>query len=119
MRVGGVCYLKINGSLYTLGDGEFSYNVGALKREAKLSKSGVVGFIAKAQVPFCEGEIIHTKELDVSQLLNLEDATVTLELYNSKTFLLHNAWFAGEGDISDEGSIKVRFEGLKGELING
>ena len=118
-RIGGICHLKIQGKQYTAGDGEFSFSVGGLKREAKLSSSGVAGFVAKPQVPFVEGELILTRELDVAELFGVEDATLTLELYSGKTVVIHNAYFAGDGEGSTNGTLKVRFEGLKGELING
>lgn len=118
-RIGGMFYIKINGKLYQAGDGEFSFNVGGLKREAKLSSAGVAGFIAKPQVPYCEGELLLTGDLNINEILSAENSTITLELYNGKTFALYDAYFAGEGEINTEGVIKVRFEGLKGELING
>lgn len=118
-RIGGVVYLRINGKLYTAGEGEFTFNTGGFKRAAKLGSGGVAGFNATATVPFLEGEMIHTADLDEAELKTTENATITLELYNGKTFILYDAWYASEGDFSSEGTIKVRFEGLKGELING
>jgi hypothetical protein len=44
-------------------------------------------------------------------LKGAENVTVTLELYNEKTFILSEA--------STEGTIKIRFEGKKEELVNG
>ena len=118
-KLGGVFYLKIDGKLYQAGEGAFTFSVGGLKREAKLSSSGVAGFIAKPTVPYCEGELILSKDLDFSELLKAENVTVTLELYNGKTFILSEAFFVGEGEASTDGTVKIRFEGKKGELVNG
>lgn len=118
MRIGGVVYLRVNDKLHTLGDGEVSMNAGGLKREAVLSSSGVAGFSAKPQVPYCEGEILCTKELDIEALGKTEDADVTVELYNGKTFALYNAYWASEGELTSDGKLKFRFEGLKAEFIN-
>ena len=118
-RIGGIFNIKINGKLFQAGDGEFTFNTGGVKREGKLSSSGVAGFTAKPQIPYCEGDLLNMKDLDVNEILNAEDATVTLELYNGKTFALYDAYYAGDGEIATDGNIKVRFEGKKGELING
>ena len=118
-RVGGVVYLRVDDKLYPLGDGDITFNIGGLKREAVLANAGVAGFSAKPQVPYIEGELVHTKDLDIPALLVVEDARVTAELYNGKTVLLHNAYFAGDGEFTSEGKLKFRFEGLRGELING
>ena len=118
-RIGGIFYFRINGKLYQAGDGSFTFSLGGFKREAKLSSSGVAGFLAKPIVPFCEGEIILSKDLDLSELTNAENATVTLELYNGKTFVLTDAFYVGDSECNTEGTLKIRFEGKKGELING
>ena len=113
--------MKIDGKLYQAGDGAFTFSVGGLKREAKLSSSGVAGFIAKPVVPSCEGELILSKDLDISALQAIENATVTIELYSGKSFILHEAYYCGgdAGEGSTEGTYKVKFEGKTGELING
>lgn len=119
MRIGGVVYLRINGKLVTLGDGEVTMNVGGLKREGVLSGSGFAGHSAKPVIPFCEGELLYVKDLDVSSLADTEEADVTIELYNDKTFLLQEAYWAGEGvEVTSEGKMKFRFEGKQAELID-
>ncbi len=118
-RIGGIVYLRKDGKLITLGDGDLSFNLGGIKREAVLSSSGVAGFSGKFQVPFIEGEMLHTKDLDIKEMLDTEDATISAELYNGKTFILHEAFFVGEGDVSSDGKFKFRFESAKeGELID-
>ena len=118
-RLGGIFYLKINGKIYQAGEGAFTFSLGGVKREAKLSSSGVAGFIAKPLVPYIEGELILSKHLDMADLKDAENVTVTLDLYNGQTFILSEAFFVGEGEVSTEGTIKIRFEGKKGELVNG
>lgn len=116
-KIGGVVYLKVNDKGYTLGEGEVTYNLGRLKREGVLSSSGVVGHNAKPQVPFCEGELVYTKDLDVEELLELDEIEkVTIDLYSGKQFILKNAWWAGEGDIKSDGKMDFRFEGLSAEM---
>ena len=116
-KIGGVVYLKIDDKGYTLGEGEVTYNLGRLKREGVLSSTGVAGHNAKPQIPFCEGEIVVTDDLDIETLIGLDSIEkVTLELYNGKIFILKNAWWASEGDIKSDGKMDFRFEGLSAEM---
>ncbi len=117
-RIGGVFYLRVGGKLYQAGDGAFTFSIGGVKREAKMSSSGVAGFLAKPVVPYLEGDLI-LRDLDLEELVNAEDVTVTLELYNGKSFVLHEAYYVGESEATTEGTIKIRFEGKRGELLNG
>ena len=118
MRIGGIFYLKINGKMIVTTEGEFTYNLGKPKRQAeKTGALGVAGFSAEAQVPYCDGEIFDTKDLDVEELLDIEDATVTVELFNGKTFILTGAAFCGEGEFTTKGRLKVRFEGMEAQLV--
>ncbi len=115
--VGGSFKLSIAGTPRYAGEGEWTYNIGAMKRETAMSSVGPVGFTERHQVPFCEGELITNQELPDSEILNAVDVIVTLVLANEKTFTLSGAFQAGEGDYTTDGKLKVRFEGLKGELI--
>jgi hypothetical protein len=118
-RIGGVVYLRKNGKLLTLGDGEITCNPGHLKREAVMSSSGVAGFKESPQVSFIEGELIYGRDLDLKELWDTQDETVTAELANGKTFVLMNAYWAGDGDIKSDGKVSFRFEGMRGEFVNG
>jgi hypothetical protein len=95
------------------------YNIGKPKRQAE--KSGalkVAGFSAEAQVPYVDGEIFDTEDIDVEAFLDIEDATVTIELYNGKTVILTGAYFCGEGEFNTKGRLKVRFEGMEGDIVS-
>ena len=116
-RRGGIISLKINGALYD-AKGNFTYNIGAPKRDGIVGSDGVHGFKETPQVSFIEGEITDRSSLSLETLLNAEDATITLELANGKVIMLRDAWYAGEGTgNTDEGNIGVRFEGASGEEI--
>lgn len=116
-RVGGIIRLKIDGERYD-AKGAFSYNLGVPMREAVVGADRVHGYKEVPQVAFVEGEVTDSAQLDLAKLLGQEDVTVTLELANSKTVVLHHAWFAGEGTgNTEEGNIAVRFEGEFGEEI--
>ena len=100
--------------------GNFTYNLGAPKREALIGADLVVqGYKEMGQVPFVEGEITDQRDLILSDFLNLENTTITLELANGKVVTIRNAWYAGDGNVgTEEGNIQLRFEGIEAEETN-
>ena len=118
MRIGGLFYLKVNGRIIMTTEGEFTYNLGKPKRSAEKNGAlGVAGFVAEAQIPYIDGEIYDKKDVDVESILTMEEATVTLELYNGKTVILSRAAYCGDGEFNTKGRLKVRFEGMEAELV--
>jgi hypothetical protein len=116
-RIGGIIFLKVDGQLYQ-AKGNFTYNLGSPKREALIGADGVHGFKETIQVPYVEGAISDSDELDLSKLTTIRDATVTLELANGKVFSLEQAWYAADGNVTtEEGEIQVRFEGITGREV--
>ena len=97
--------------------GNFTYNLGAPKREALIGADLVIqGYKEMGQVPFVEGEITDQRDLILSDFLNLENTTITLELANGKVVTVRNAWYAADGNVqTEEGNIQVRFEGIEAE----
>lgn len=116
-RRGGLISFQVNGEVFD-AKGAFAYNLGRPKKEALLGSDGVHGYIEKPQVSFVEGEITDRGSLDLAALVEMTDATVTLDLANGKLIVLRDAWYAGEGTgNSEEGNIAVRFEGKSGEEV--
>ncbi|QPC44006.1 phage tail tube protein [Kaustia mangrovi] len=116
-RVGGIIYLAINGVNYQ-AKGAYTYNIGRPKRDGVVGHDAVHGYKELPQVPFIEGEITDSGKMALEDLLDLTDATVTLQLANSKVIVLRDAWYAGEGTgNTEEGNIGVRFEGISGEEV--
>jgi len=116
-RRAGTIFFKVDSTQYD-AKGNFTYNLGAPKREGIVGADKIHGYMEKIQVPFIEGEITDRADLDVEALLNLDGVTVTLELANGKTVLLRDAWYAGEGTVgTEEANIQVRFEGLGAEEV--
>jgi len=113
----GIFYLKINGRMVATTEGEFTCNLGLPKWTAEKTGAGAVaGFSAEAQVPYCEGEIYVTPDIDVKQMLTTKDATVVIEFTDGRTFILSESCYTGEGEFTTKGRLKVRFEGLKGDF---
>lgn len=116
-RRAGIMFLLINGVQYD-AKGNFTYNLGQPKRDAIVGPDRVHGYKELPQVPMIEGEITDSGSLKVKDLLNIEEATIHLKIANGKSFILRQAWYAGEGNIqTEEGNIEVKFEGMSGEEI--
>jgi hypothetical protein len=116
-RIAGIIFIKVDGVQYD-AKGEFTYNIGAPMREAITGADAVHGFTETPQVPFIEGEITDRASLDLSKLVNIYDATVTLELANGKVIVLRDGWYAGDGNVGTaQANITARFEGLSAEEI--
>ena len=117
-RRAGFLQLQTNGEVQD-ARGDFSYNLGAMKREAMQTSDGrTVGYKEMPQTPFIEGEIIDRGSLDLDGLVNGKDLTITLKLANGKLIALYEAFFAGEGTASTEDAkIPVRWEGTSAKEI--
>lgn len=116
-RRAGIIQVQINGEVQD-AKGAWTYNLGRPLREGMVGADRVHGYKETPQIAFIEGAITDRGSLDLSALVSITDATVTLSLANSKVIVLGEAWFAGEGTGStEEAEITVRFEGKTGEEI--
>lgn len=117
-RRAGTLFFKVDGTQYD-AKGTFTYAPNFEKKTAIVGADKVHGFAGEQVPAFIEGAVTDAPELNLAALVGVEDATVTLELANGKTFMLRNAWYAGEGNPSTEqAEIPVRFEGLEGEEMS-
>lgn len=117
MRVGGIIFVKVDGEQYR-AKGSFTYNLGKPKRDAVVGSDGTHGYKELPQVAFVEGVFTDEIGISVEKLLEVKDATVTLELANGKVISYRDSWFAGDGNITtEEGEIAVRFESRNAEEI--
>jgi len=115
--VGGIITVRVNGAVLR-AKGAWTYNLGRPMREAIVGSDGVHGYKEVPQVAYIEGTTTDRGDLDLTALVTLRDATVTLDLANGKAFVLAQAWFAGEGAAStEEGEVAVRFEGISAEEL--
>jgi hypothetical protein len=114
-RVGGIISFKVDGTQYS-AKGNFTYNLGTPKKEAVLGSDGLHGYKETPQVAFIEGEITDNVSVDLKKLTELKDSTILLNLANSKSIVLRNAYYAHEGTgNTDEGNFPIRFEGASAE----
>lgn len=111
-RVGGILSIAVNGTRLN-AVGSFDWNDGSPVRTGMVGHDGVHGYQELPQIPFIEGEIRVTPDLDVKAVKATRDATVTLELPSGQVVVLRSGWYAGEGTAStEEGNLAARFEGL-------
>lgn len=116
-RVAGIIQVQINGEIYS-AKGSWTVNIGAPKREAVVGSDAVHGYKEMPQVPYVEGEITDRGTLSMSRLFAVTDATVTVSMANGKVYVLHDAWWAGDGNLTtEESAIAVRFEGMAADEI--
>lgn len=116
-RIGGIIFLQINGELKQ-AKGAFSYSLGVPKKEMVVGADGVHGYKEMPQVPYIEGAITDSSDLDLEALQKVKDATVTIQLANDKTIVLERAVYASEGAVgTEEGEIEARFEGMSAREI--
>ena len=111
-KIAGTISFLINGVVYNAA-GDFTYDLGAPKREMLIGPDRVHGYKETPKVPYIEGDIRDAKGLDVKTLTLLDNAEVTLELANGKIVTLSGAVFCGDGTVTTaDAVIKARFEGV-------
>jgi len=116
-RIGGIISVATNGTRLD-AKGSFSWNLGIPVRENIIGQDRAHGYKETPQTPFIEGEVSVTAALDVVALLELQDATVSLDLPNGKTVVLNDAFAAMEGTgQTEEGNLPVRFEGSSADYV--
>ncbi len=117
LRRAGIIQVQINGEIHD-AIGNWSYDLGAPKREALVGADRSHGFKETPKPAYIEGEIRDRGNLDLALLQNLDNATMTLNLANGKVIVLRDAYYAGDGVANtDEANIAVRFEGSSAEEI--
>ena len=109
MHLAGEISVKANGEVYW-AKGNFTYNSGELKREPIYGANGrIQGYKTVPNDPTIEGELTDYGTFKLKSLVTLKDATVTLDLANGKTFILRQAWYSGDGNVStDEATINFK-----------
>ena len=116
-RRAGVINIQANGVVYD-AVGNFSYNIGEPIRETLVGPDRIHGYKELPQENYIEGEIRDDQGISLRDLLNLVDATITLELANGKTIMLREAWYGAEGTAqSEEANVQFKFCGMSAEEI--
>ena len=110
--IAGTAYVKVDGEQYTLG-GSFSVSPATVIREGVTGLSGPAGWTETPRVPFVEGDGLTTEGFSAKKLEGIRNATVTVELVSGRTYVLNEAWQAGDITIDTAaGTVSLRFEGM-------
>lgn len=108
-RRAGLIQVQSNGEIVD-AKGNFTYNLGRVKRDEIVGSDGVHGFKETPQVGFIEGAITDRSDLDLAALMTGSNLTITLSLSNGKVIVARDAWYANEGTVStEESEIPVRW----------
>lgn len=112
--VGGTAYFKINGQQRRL-KASFNISLGDVERQTEVGLDQVHGIVQKPAVPFMEADFTDEQDIDLNEIEQLKDVTITAELINGKTAVLANASQVLKISLSvADGVYKARFEGVKG-----
>jgi len=121
-RVAGLIEVKTSEGGKIRAKGNFTYNLGRPKRTAVVGADGVHGYKEEPQVAFVEGALTDGADVDLVALVTGTGLTVTLGLNvqpgvgPTKTIVLKDGWYAGEGTgDTEEGEVGVRWESDTGE----
>ena len=114
----GKLQIQINGSKIDVV-GDFTMNLGVDKRESLVGPDSVHGIKALPQPSSIKGEIRDAKDLDViNQILKMEDALITADVANGKTYSFPQMAYTADGEGSTEnGTWQFEAEGQPAEEI--
>lgn len=113
-RLGGVCYLKIDGKTITVkGDGEAPLS--HVKRESLVGTSGVAGFSETPVAPYIKVTAYKDASIVISTLAKGTSMTAQMEFADGSVYVLTDAFLAGDPPaVKDSGEISIELNGLKG-----
>lgn len=114
-RIGGIIEVKVNGALFS-AKGSWTYNLGKGKKEAVIGSDSTHGYKEMPQEAMIEGAISDNEDLDLTSLVEIVDATVTLTLATGKIIVLRDAFYAADGNVTtEEGEIEAKFVSATGQ----
>ena len=117
-RRSGTMEISYDGKVLEIAGDGIEYGGFNPKREMLTGPNGPQGYSEKAQVPFCSGKFRDSKNIKLSELQNITNATILGRLANGKSFMLEGAIYASEGNMSTaDSSGDFRFEGMSGQEI--
>jgi hypothetical protein len=113
--IGGVAYLKVDGTQYAL-KGNLTISIDAFARTPVAGMDGVHGYTEQPRAPEITADLSDLGGMSLQQLRAVCNSTVTIELRNGKTYVLRNAWTTDATELNGvEGSATVKFAGMAAE----
>lgn len=113
-RIGGTCYIKVDGEQLELSGGIECPGMD-VKREAVMAATGVAGYKETAVKPYIKGTFFVPANFPLDTLRTNTSLTITAELSNGKVYTLSDGFVENEMPIkSEDGTADIEFAGLKG-----
>jgi hypothetical protein len=110
--IAGTAFLKVDSSQYPL-KGNLTVSASKVERTGIAGQDYVHGYQELPRVPYIEGDVSTLPEVSTEFLESVINGTVTAELVNGTTYVLHNAWTKGPIDVNThDGQFRIRFEGI-------
>lgn len=115
--IGGKIRIQANGIDFFVKS-KFTYNFGLPKKTLVVgADQRVHGYKEEPQAGFVKGTITDDGSVDLTALVGLTDATITLYLSTGKTAALYQAVYSGDGTgDTEEGEFPFEFEGIGQEI---
>jgi hypothetical protein len=116
-RFAGIAFLMVDGSQMSLR-GNFTVSPSSVERTMIAGQDRVHGYQELPRVPYIEGDISTTPDLNLEDLEAQTDVTVIAQLANGKQYTLASASCkAGFDANTRDGQVRVRWEGVWCEEI--
>lgn len=118
-QIAGKFTIACDGIAY-YASGVFKYGAGFNKRESVIdSKGSVVGFKSTPNAPYISGELIDNSSIAISDISNMANSTITLDLANGKQIVLRGAYSTNDNglEVDTDGKITIKFEGQSLEEV--
>ena len=118
-KFAGIAFLTVAGNQLRLR-GNFTVSPSPVERTMIAGQDGVHGFQELPRVPYIEGDISTTPDMNLESLDGMTDVTVVAQLANGFSYSLISATCkaALEANTRD-GQVRVRWEGIWCEEISG
>lgn len=108
----GIVYIRVNGVQVTIAGEDIEIDPGLDASEPLIGMDRSLGYKSTPRPASISFSARDHDELEVGPLLRTENATVTAEMLNGKTWVLRNARQVGEGTVNPvEATIALRFLG--------
>lgn len=109
-QVTGRVFITVAGNRLSSEEGA-TLKYSEISREGVAGDSGVVGFSEKTEIPDVEFTLIHTADVNLKEIENIKDASISFDTDTGKSFVLSNAWNTGALGLS-KGRVSVKFQAL-------
>jgi hypothetical protein len=118
-RISGIAFLTVDGNQLALR-GNFTVSPSAVERTMIAGQDSVHGYQELPRVPYIEGDISTTPDMQLETLDGMTDVSVVAQLANGFTYsLIGGTCKSGLEANTRDGQVRVRWEGIWCEEIVG